>query len=308
MSGTTPGAFISNRDYRDFQGFGTSSADEVQNLQKALSAGSDINNPGAAPGVGFPLRVESLESTLKNVTFEMDEIKLFKTIPKVPATNTVEEFNRLLSYSRAGASEMDLGWMTEGDLPEEEDSTYERVAVLIKFLGTVGRVTHVANTIRAAHGNVIATETMNKTMFLLQQLENSLFFGDSDLVPEQIDGLEKLITDASADNVVDLRGAALTEDNMNDLMLLIRDNYGVGTDAYFNTGPFADLAKAVYDRQRFTAVSESARSVEPSRFNLYSSWTSSCCCRCWCCFQATERSHYRYAGSGCCSWLGVHCG
>jgi len=82
MSGTTPGAFISNRDYRDYQGFGTSTADEVQNLQKALSAGSDINDPGVAPGVGFPLRVESLESTLKNVTFEMDEIKLLQNHSK----------------------------------------------------------------------------------------------------------------------------------------------------------------------------------------------------------------------------------
>ena len=78
----------------------------------------------------------------------MDEIKMFKTIPKMPASNTVEEFNRLLAYSRGGASAFDLGWMTEGDLPEEEDSTYERVTVLIKFLGVVGRVTHVANTIR----------------------------------------------------------------------------------------------------------------------------------------------------------------
>jgi hypothetical protein len=63
----------------------------------------------------------------------MDEIKLFRTIPKVPATNTVEEFNRMLAYSRGGARAFDLGWMTEGDLPEEEDSTYERVPVLIKY-------------------------------------------------------------------------------------------------------------------------------------------------------------------------------
>lgn len=254
MQASTPGAFVSTKDFRDYQGFGTSTADEVSNLQKALSAGNDINDPGAAPGVGFPLRTESLEATLKNVTFEMDEIKLFKTIPKVPATNTVEEFNRLLAYSKAGNAQFDLGWMTEGDLPEEEDSTYERIAILIKFLGVTGRVTHVANTIRAAHGNVIALETMNKTMFLLQQLENALFFGDSSLIPEQIDGLENLITAGAPTNVVDLRGAPLSEDSLNDNLLQIRDNFGVATDAYFSTGPFADLSKAVYDRQRFTVA------------------------------------------------------
>jgi hypothetical protein len=181
----------------------------------------------------------------------MDEIKLFKSIPKVPATNTVEEFNRLLSYGKGGSRRFNLGWITEGDLPEEEDSTYERVTMLIKYLGTVGRVTHVANTIRAAHGNVIALETMNKTMDLLKNLENALFFGDSTLIPEQFDGLERLITVGAPTNVVDLRNAPLTEEVLNDILLRIRDNFGMGTDAYFGTGAFADLAKQVYDRQRF---------------------------------------------------------
>jgi len=245
------GSFVSARDYRDYQGFGTSSPDELADLRKALFAGQDVGAPAVAPGVGFPLRTESLEATLKNLTFEMDEIKLFKSIPKVPATNTVEEFNRLISYGQGGARRFNLGWMTEGDLPEEEDTTYERVTVLIKYLGTVGRVTHVANTIRAAHGNVIALETMNKTMELLKNLENALFFGDSSLIPEQFDGIERLITLGAPANVVDLRGNPLTEEALNDILLRIRDNFGMATDAYFATGPFADLAKQVYDRQRF---------------------------------------------------------
>jgi len=248
------GAFVSARDYRDYNGFGTASPEEVMQLQKALYAGQDVNAPAVAPGEGFPLRTESLENQLKNLSFEMDEIKLFRTIPKVPASNTVEEFNRLRSYSEATSRRFNAGWMTEGDLPEEVDSTYERVTVLIKFLGVVGRVTHVANTIRAAHGNVIALETMNKTMELLKNVEHAIFFGDSSLLPEQFDGLESLIIDGAPDNVIDLRGQPLTEEVMNDAMLLIRDNYGAATDAYFATGPYADLAKQVFDRQRFLAA------------------------------------------------------
>lgn len=243
-------SFISARDYRDWGGFGVSTPDQLAELRKALSAGSDVNAPAVAPGEGFPLRTESLESQLKNLSFEMDEIKLFKAIPKTPATNTVEEYNRLVSYGK-GTNRFNFGWMGEGDLPEEEDSTYERVTALIKYIGVTGRVTHVANTIRAAHGNVIALETMNKTMELLKNAENSLFFGDSTIIPEQVDGYEKLITDGAPDNVIDLRGGALTEEVMNDILLLIRDNFGMATDGYFSTGPFADLAKQVYDRQRF---------------------------------------------------------
>jgi len=103
----------------------------------------------------------------------------------------------------------------------------------------------------AAHGNVVAMETMNKTMFILQQLENALFFGDSTLIPEQFDGLKRLITDGSPSSVIDLRGQPLTEEFLNDQLLRIRDNFGQATDAYMTTGVFADLAKQVYDRQRF---------------------------------------------------------
>ena len=243
------GAFVSAQDY---QGSGIANPGEVADLFKALSAGQDVNNPGTAPGVGFPLRTESLEATLKNLTYEMDEIKLFKSISKVPAANTVEEFNRLISYGAGGARSYNQGFFTEGDLPEEQDSTYERVTVLIKYLGVVGRVTHVANTIRAAHGSVIALETMNKTMEMLRNLENALFFGDSSLIPEQWDGIYKLVSTGAPSNVIDLRGASLTEEQLNDMLLRIRDNYGMGTDAYFGTGAFADLAKQVYDRQRFS--------------------------------------------------------
>ena len=59
------GAFVSAQDYRDYGGMGTSSGPgEIADLHKALSAAQDVNDPGVAPGVGFPLRTESLEATL----------------------------------------------------------------------------------------------------------------------------------------------------------------------------------------------------------------------------------------------------
>lgn len=244
------GAHVSSQDYGSQDG-GLVDPGQTADLQKALFAGNDTTNPGTSAGQGFPLRVQSLEATLKNLTYEMDEIKMFKSIPKVPASNTVEEFNRILSYDEGGSRQYDQGFFDEGDLPDSQDTTYERVSVQIKYLGVTGRVTHVANTIRAAHGNVIALETMAKTMDLLRQLERAIFFGDKSLIPAQFDGLFALILAGAPNNVVDLRGGILTEENLNDMLLQIRDNFGQATDAYFGTGPYADLAKQVYDRQRF---------------------------------------------------------
>ena len=74
---------------------GISSLGDIDSLNKALAAGSDVNNPGASAGEGFPLRVESLDSTLFNVTYTADKIKFWRMLYKDPAYNTIEEFNRL---------------------------------------------------------------------------------------------------------------------------------------------------------------------------------------------------------------------
>jgi hypothetical protein len=80
-----------------------------------------------------------------------------------------------------------------------------------------------------AHGNVIAQETINGTMHLLRILEKAMFKGDSSLSSLQFDGYEKLIEDnAPSSNIIDLRGATLSEDNLTDAGLTIMDapNYG----------------------------------------------------------------------------------
>ena len=85
---------VSWKDYDGIEGFGNATQGDVDNLNKALSAGQEINPPGSAvAGDGFALRVESLERTLKNTTFKMEHIRFWRGIPKLAAYNTVEEHN-----------------------------------------------------------------------------------------------------------------------------------------------------------------------------------------------------------------------
>jgi hypothetical protein len=271
---TMPGDVVSWRDYQglgsmsglhmDENAFagGLASGQDVDALNKALSAGSAINNPGSAPGEGFPLRVESLDQTLFNVTYSAKDIKFWKSLTKDAAYNTVEEFNRLESYGSG-----DSIWIGEGDLPSEDDSTYSRQYTRIKFMGTVRRVTHVLSVMRAAHGDAVARETVNGTLFLLRQLERSLFVGDERMIPIQIDGIEKLLVEAFNSteaedgqylgyedfNVIDLRGEALTEDHVTDLAerLTAEPNYGAPSDLWLPTGPMKDLSKILYPKERY---------------------------------------------------------
>jgi len=242
-------AFVSWRDYEGLEGFGAESAVEVQELRKALTAGQDVNSPGVAAGTGFPLRIESLERTLKVVTYRMDDVRLWRNVTKLPAYNTVEEYNRLREYGSGSAS-----FIAEGDLPTGDDSTYSREFTIIKYVGTTRAVTHVMSLVRPAHGPVIAQETVNGTAFLLKQIEKALFFGDSTLIPVQWDGLQSLITaGAPTANIIDLRGLPLGEEVLNDAALTVKTapNYGRPTDLYCADGAYSDLAKSFYPAERY---------------------------------------------------------
>lgn len=247
---------VSWKDYEGIDGFGgSSSAEELQSLQKALAAGHDVNAGAMGPGDGFALRVESLEKTLHSTTYRMEHPRLWRLIPKRAAYNTVEEFNQITNFGdlRQGA------WTQEGELPVETDATYKRAYAKVRFLATLRRVTHVMTLVKPAHGNVIAQEVLAGTMFLIRQLERNLFLGDSDLDPDQWDGLDKLITaGAPAANIVDLRGQPLSEDVLIDGALTVQDapNYGTPTHLFLNPAAKADLVKTFFPKARYDAFSK----------------------------------------------------
>lgn len=68
--------------------YGSSSQEEVAMLNKALEA-TDITGrqtTNLTDASGAPLKVESLERTLKHLTFRESDIVLWKNLPKRPPT------------------------------------------------------------------------------------------------------------------------------------------------------------------------------------------------------------------------------
>lgn len=244
------GNFVSWKDYQGLQGYGSMDQQQMQDLRKSLTAGSAIVAPAFVPGEGFALRMESLEKTLKVTTYRMDDLKLWPAVTKLPAWNTIEQFNRLESYGSGNSA-----YIGEGELPEGDDSIYSRQYMQIKFMGTTRAVTHVMTLMRTPIGNIIAQETVNGTAWLLRQVERGLFNGDSSLIPVQFDGLRRQIMSGAPNpalNVIDMRGQPLTEDAINDAGLIIKaePNYGKGTDLHLPDGAYSDLAKQFYPNVR----------------------------------------------------------
>lgn len=211
------------------EGFNVGSGADLEELNKALGTGTggeaygDFNDMSA-------LRPQSLEGTLKIVTAKEDKIRFWKELPKKQAFNTVEEFNVLDSYGGNSSP-----FFVEGGLPNEEDSNYIRQSQMVKFLGTTRVVTHPATLVRNTVGDIVAREQTNGTLWLLQQLERSLFFADSSLDALQFDGLGAQVRNFvkgkpyENQHIIDMRGGVIDENILEDGATIIADNYGSGS-------------------------------------------------------------------------------
>lgn len=234
---------VSLRQYEGLNGFGSVSSD-VMELHKALEAGYQVTNQTG----GSALRVESLEASLKVVSWTNHHIKFWKKIPKSPAYSTVEEYNQLTAYGPTS-----FAFTQEGELPPATDTSYARRTQLVKFLGTTREVTHPATLVHPAHGDLISLENQNGILWLLERAENALFSADSSLAfdgeAEQWDGLDALI---DATSFVDLEGASLAEPDVEEASNLIVEHYGYPTDMFLGTRELSDLVKTMYPRERIS--------------------------------------------------------
>lgn len=238
------GNHVGLSDYEGLTGFGLLPTQDTEEIQKALSAGyqSPRHDGGSA------LRVESLEATLRILTFSQGHVKLWKDIPKLPAFSTSEEYTVQTSYGGENGP-----FTREGELPQVQDAAYERRVELVKFLGTQREVTHPATLVRNAYGNIIARETQNGAIWLMERMERNLFRGQASVIPECFDGIdEQILRDpfAAANNVLDLRGGPITEDVIEEATNIVVENYGLSSALYLAPRAHSDMSKQFYSRQR----------------------------------------------------------
>lgn len=225
---------ISLSDYESLgQGFGQATQAELGELQKALVAGqvTGRETDGLLDQSGAPLKVESLEGTLKSLTFSEQDIRFWQRVPKMAAFNTVEEYLRFISPGSDRG-----GFVTETELPEEEDSVYQRASVLIKFLGVTKSVSLAMQMVNtgAGIGNIIQRETKNGSLWILRKADRSLAFADSAVNTNEWDGFYKLHRAQfdtlsewhDSNSVIDLRGVRIQESDVEDAVLDIHNNFG----------------------------------------------------------------------------------
>ncbi|MMZ43515.1 hypothetical protein D1872_50670 [compost metagenome] len=234
------------------KGFGNATQADVDALNKALEAGHEVNPLNLEGGGAF--RVESLDNSLKVLTYGDQHIKLWKKIPKQQAYSTVEQYGQLVDYGRQQGA-----FVGEGVLPDSNDSTYARKAAFVKFLGTTREVTHPMTLVNSAFGNVVARQNQDGILWMLKQIERGLFWGDSKLAPGgnegvEFDGLNKMIDPI---NTIDLKGNYLEEKHINWGAQMIIQNYGTPTDLYLPFEVMAQFSQEFFPKERVIMPTQS---------------------------------------------------
>lgn len=231
-------------------GGGTLNPSMVSELQKALNAGP----AGPAVGGGSALQIQNLERTLRTTTFTLENIQAWKKIPKVPATATTHEYNLIKQYGG------DNGAFTNGgELPQLSDALYQRRVAIIKYLAVQREVVHPMLMVRPAHDNVVGLETKNGTVLLLEQMERALFHGNSAVIPQEFDGIDAQLfadPDFFPNNVIDLRGQHPTEEDIEEGVNIIVENYGKPSLLFMMPRTISELSRSFYNRQRIALPSQ----------------------------------------------------
>jgi hypothetical protein len=211
-------------DNHDTEHYGESGTD-VKNLIKALQAQEGVTDIADLQD-GGALQVQSLETQLAMLTFQEKHLKFYKDIGVVKAYSTLEEYSTQDGYGTEG------GFVGQLENPEEDDADINREFAVVKYIRGLWRVSDVLGFTKTI-SNAEVIQVQAAMMRTLRTLERTLFFGDSDKIPQSFDGLERtILTKGSSYQVIDLRGAQITEANMKLAAEIISSNYGTPTTMY----------------------------------------------------------------------------
>lgn len=229
---------------------------QIQDLYKTLSSNNFGQlNLGATGGAA--IIPESLENSLKTLTFTEGHLKLWRDIPKSKAFSNVEEYNVVDSYG-----EDVPGFQPEGVAGLDTTSSYKREYAKVKCLNVTRSVTDLMRLVNTV-SEPEALETQNGMKYVLGQAESALFYGDSTLAPAGEEGLQwdGVFKQLANENVFDLRGKHLEDTHLNEAATAILDNYGTPTKAYLPMNVAQKFSEQYYPNQRALMSVESGEMV-----------------------------------------------
>jgi hypothetical protein len=252
--------------------------EQSQLLSKAFSVGyPGLERPTERTGLGA-LVEESLDSVLKIITAKENSFKFWPSISIGTATQTTEGYMRKIAYG-----DNSNAYVAEGGVGQEEDSVYVRDAQKLAIFSKSRSITYIATKVKTSIGDLQVEQQKDATMSILKTVERDLYWGHSyfvnsngeatgsvaDLPPSSIEmsGLLSQVMKGDKDSqfiaqdfsgfstqeesvVKDLEGAALTQDNFEDGMVVVQNNFGMADKAHAAPAVISSFVKTFYPQFR----------------------------------------------------------
>lgn len=257
---------------------GVVSQDQMEDLYKSIIAGYGYAGKPTDLTYGGVIQTESLETTLKSVTFKMENIKFYPSLGSDKAYNLVEQYSRLLAYGSEASP-----YMAEGGAPQEEDSVYVRDQQRIAFFGTRRKVSHQMTLVRTSIGDVVAQQAKEGTMNILSKVERELYWGNAHFMTQGTGAMNASLGDIPTTSValnglyyqllkgdndimvrsgdfegygefssigIDLKGAVMAQDDIERLCVICAENFGMPRSLHAEPQVLSAFTKAFYNHFR----------------------------------------------------------
>ncbi len=201
-------------------GPGIGTMDDVLSLRKAMELTSTDVSSATAAG-----RILDVQAMLKYTCLSNPEfLVFFNQLPKAPLYDALSTVDRATSNGT-----MTGGFSAQGELPPENDGTYERSDERVKFMTTIGAVTDPRAAILSSFGNVMEVKVRERLLYLAQRINHYSYFGDADLILGgggagfEFNGVLKQM---DAANVTDCAGSPLDQIKIDQAVTDLIDKFG----------------------------------------------------------------------------------
>lgn len=152
-------------------------AEQAEELLKTLQVGHGYASTAGPQLVGGgALGVESIDGTLKSVTYDATNLVMWPSVPQDRAYSLVEQYVRINAYGDAGSP-----YIPESGSPVMNDSEYQRHAQKVMFMSTRRGVSLASTLVKQNFGGDIeGRETNSGTLWMLERLERELYKANAD--------------------------------------------------------------------------------------------------------------------------------
>lgn len=196
------------------------------------------------------LRREFLDNEVKMLAFDNEDFTIYPLINKQQVNATVVKYAVFNQHGRTGHSR----FVREIGVATINDPNIRQKTVAMKFLSDTKQQSIAAGLVNNI-ADPMSILTDDAISVIAKSIEWGIFYGDAalsaDVDPQagiEFDGLAKLIDQET--NVLDLRGAGLTEAVLNKAAVIVGKGYGKATDAFMPIGVHAEFTNNLLERQR----------------------------------------------------------